>query len=64
MNSFFSEEVAKDSPMEYNQNDKVLPYRVIKRMGKGKELVGMEYEQFCHGLNLKKVRLELLEEIL
>lgn len=43
MNSFFSEE-SKDSPMEYNQNDKVLPYRVIKEC-KGKELVGMEYEQ-------------------
>lgn len=43
MNAFFTEE-AKDSPMEYVNGDKVLPYRILKEC-KGKDLVGMEYEQ-------------------
>lgn len=43
MNSFFTEE-AQELPMEYSQNDKVLPYRIIKET-KGRDLVGMEYEQ-------------------
>ncbi|MFA6805810.1 MAG: isoleucine--tRNA ligase [Bacteroidales bacterium] len=43
MNSFFSEQ-GSELEMEYAQNDKQLPYRIIKE-SKGRDLVGLEYEQ-------------------
>jgi isoleucyl-tRNA synthetase len=43
LNSFFTGE-GLTSPMEYKAQDKILPYRIIKEC-KGKDLVGMEYEQ-------------------
>ncbi len=52
MGSFFTDE-AKDLPMEYANGDKVLPYRVIKEC-KGKDLVGMEYEQLIDWVKPKE----------
>lgn len=43
MTSFFNPETP-ELPMEYSHGDKVLPYRIIKEC-KGKDLVGIEYEQ-------------------
>ncbi|MDD3668432.1 MAG: class I tRNA ligase family protein, partial [Bacteroidales bacterium] len=43
MASFFNPETP-ELPMEYSHGDKVLPYRIIKEC-KGKDLVGIEYEQ-------------------
>lgn len=52
MGSFFTDE-AKNLPMEYANGDKVLPYRVIKEC-KGKDLVGMEYEQLIDWVKPKE----------
>lgn len=46
MASFFNDETP-ELPMEYSNGDKVLPYRVIKEC-KGKDLVGIEYEQLLN----------------
>ncbi|MPL91502.1 Isoleucine--tRNA ligase [bioreactor metagenome] len=46
MASFFNPETP-ELPMEYSHGDKVLPYRIIKEC-KGKDLVGIEYEQLLN----------------
>ncbi len=46
MASFFNVETP-ELPMEYSNGDKVLPYRVVKEC-KGKDLVGIEYEQLLN----------------